>query len=515
MTKRLVAALARVRAPAASRAPRSDGAAPIAVGAIYPLSGAQGPGGIDEHRGVLLAADLATPTAASTAAPIQIHSLDVEGADAAPAAVEALHAAGIDIVLGSYGSTICAPASLADGGRARMLFWETGAVGMLPTGADPGRLTFRVPPTGGRSAATRSRSSTMTSRRRWTATLDPPLRGDLRRRRLRTLGRRRGRAELAARGLHLVGSVGYDLTTFDCRHSSHRIAAPTRRAVRVRVPRGRRRDAARIGAPPRAAAGQHRDVLELLHAGVRRRRSATRRSACSPPTSPARPRSTPPASPRGGRAPAARRHRLPRSLRRRHEPGRARRVLGGRGRSSTTCCRMPPRSPPTTSPRPRSRRTCRAAACPTAAACEFGAAGTARRRRQPRRRRRDLGVGAPRPRRGRVAARVRHGADGPEHVRRMVSRRAGRAAGAVVVVAYVALAAWSGSLSPLSRGPLLDGIGPPQAYNWVNPPPDLAPQNLPPSPGVFTCRSTERFPSRRLRDIGRPGHVWSRRRRSI
>ncbi len=48
-----------------------------------------------------------------------------------------------------------------------------------------------------------------------------------------------------------------------------------------------------------------------------------------------------------------------------------------------------------------------------------------------------------------------------------------------------ALAALSGRLSPLARGPLLDGIGPPQPYRWVSPPPDLASGNQPPSSGVF------------------------------
>ncbi len=67
----------------------------------------------------------------------------------------------------------------------------------------------------------------------------------------------------------------------------------------------------------------------------------------------------------------------------------------------------------------------------------------------------------------------------------MVSRRRIIAAGAVAVVVYTALAGLSGRLSPLARGPLLDGIGPPQAYRWVNPPPDLASTNQQPSSGVF------------------------------
>ena len=66
-----------------------------------------------------------------------------------------------------------------------------------------------------------------------------------------------------------------------------------------------------------------------------------------------------------------------------------------------------------------------------------------------------------------------------------MSRRNAIVAGLVSVTVYAALAALSGHLSPLARGPLLDGIGPPQAYRWVNPPPDLASGNQPPSSGVF------------------------------
>lgn len=58
--------------------------------------------------------------------------------------------------------------------------------------------------------------------------------------------------------------------------------------------------------------------------------------------------------------------------------------------------------------------------------------------------------------------------------------RAGLGA-AAVMVAYVGLAMCSGALSPLARGPLLDGFGPPQAYRWVSPPPDLASTNVAPS----------------------------------
>ncbi len=57
-------------------------------------------------------------------------------------------------------------------------------------------------------------------------------------------------------------------------------------------------------------------------------------------------------------------------------------------------------------------------------------------------------------------------------------------AGLAVVAGYAVLAAWSSSLSPLARGPLLDGTAPVN-YRWVSPPPELASTNQPPSTGRF------------------------------
>jgi branched-chain amino acid transport system substrate-binding protein len=126
---------------------RADVSDPIRVGAIYPLSGSQGSGGVDEHRGVELAAELANDDGGVDGRPIELTSVDVPSADAAPAAVHGLEQQGIRLVLGSYGSTIsevAARTTAADG----LLFWETGAVGMLPADAARGELTFRMPPTG-------------------------------------------------------------------------------------------------------------------------------------------------------------------------------------------------------------------------------------------------------------------------------------------------------------------------------------------------------------------------------
>jgi hypothetical protein len=72
------------------------------------------------------------------------------------------------------------------------------------------------------------------------------------------------------------------------------------------------------------------------------------------------------------------------------------------------------------------------------------------------------------------------------------ARRRVLAGGVAVALTYLALAALSGHLSPLARRPLLDGFQNPLPYRWVTPPPELAGTNLPPTPGDFTIRFTDR-----------------------
>jgi branched-chain amino acid transport system substrate-binding protein len=120
---------------------------PLRVGAIYPLSGSQGPGGIEEYRGVQMAAKLVNQSGGVGGRPVDLVPVDVPEADAAPAAVERLADQGIGVMFGSYGSTISEPAAqtASRGGR---VFWETGAVGELmglPSGGD---RVFRVAPAG-------------------------------------------------------------------------------------------------------------------------------------------------------------------------------------------------------------------------------------------------------------------------------------------------------------------------------------------------------------------------------
>jgi branched-chain amino acid transport system substrate-binding protein len=118
----------------------------IRIGAIYPLTGSQGPGGRDEFRGVSLAADMVNADGGVGGRSIELAPIDVAGGDQAPAAVDQLADQGIRFVLGSYGSTISEPAAAEAAGRG-LLFWETGAVGSSSPGGG-GSSFFRVAPSG-------------------------------------------------------------------------------------------------------------------------------------------------------------------------------------------------------------------------------------------------------------------------------------------------------------------------------------------------------------------------------
>jgi branched-chain amino acid transport system substrate-binding protein len=118
----------------------------IRVGAVYPISGSQGPGGTEEFQGVQLATELVNDGGGVGGRPVELVPVDVPGADAAPGAIAQLDDQGVDLVLGSYGSTISEPAAQAAANRG-LLFWETGAVGEM-TGAGAGSLVFRMAPSG-------------------------------------------------------------------------------------------------------------------------------------------------------------------------------------------------------------------------------------------------------------------------------------------------------------------------------------------------------------------------------
>jgi ABC-type branched-subunit amino acid transport system substrate-binding protein len=125
----------------------------LTIGAVYPTGGGQGPGGVEEYRGLTLAAALQNKGGGVQGRTIDIHLKAADSADAAPGAVQALASQGAPVIAGSYGSTISFPAAQAAYNRG-LDFWETGAVGdlgMLATDVPPpylGSNVFRFPPAG-------------------------------------------------------------------------------------------------------------------------------------------------------------------------------------------------------------------------------------------------------------------------------------------------------------------------------------------------------------------------------
>jgi branched-chain amino acid transport system substrate-binding protein len=215
---------------------------PIRIGAIYPLSGSQGPGGRDEFRGVSLATTFVNRDGGVNGRPVELVPIDVPSGDAAPGAVQTLASEDVRFVLGSYGSTISEPAASA-ATRRGMLFWETGAVGgmvgwsetggeygaasepMPPTESSTHGLFFRVAPTGsvlGRSAIDfiadelAPRLHRDPSSLRFAVAYVNDVYG--------SAVADGAVAELRKRGLSLAGSFGYDPISPDMPNLVHRIA---------------------------------------------------------------------------------------------------------------------------------------------------------------------------------------------------------------------------------------------------------------------------------------------------
>jgi branched-chain amino acid transport system substrate-binding protein len=126
----------------------------LVLGAIYPLSGPQAPGGKQELAGVRAALAVAQSSGALTAH-VRLHVIDATTPQDASAAVDTLvrdyH---VPAILGTYGSTLSTAASVR-AEELKTVYWETGAV------ADPitaqRRYVFRTVATGsslGRMAVT-------------------------------------------------------------------------------------------------------------------------------------------------------------------------------------------------------------------------------------------------------------------------------------------------------------------------------------------------------------------------
>ena len=143
----LAAAVLLVAAGCSATGAGSTSDSAVRLGAIYPISGRQGPGGVEEANGVKLAVELANERGGVHGRPVRLDLVDVDRGDAAPAALDELRGRGVDVVLGTYGSTISAPAAVA-AERSGMLLWETGAVGLVGSDAGAGESFFRLAPMG-------------------------------------------------------------------------------------------------------------------------------------------------------------------------------------------------------------------------------------------------------------------------------------------------------------------------------------------------------------------------------
>ena len=108
--------------------------APIAVGAIYPLSGPQGSGGLSEERGAALAAEYVNQHGGVNGRPIRLDVIDVPTAESVPSAMATLSQRKIRIIVGTHGSTMSAVAA-QQAPQHHQLVWETGAVGNLDMSA--------------------------------------------------------------------------------------------------------------------------------------------------------------------------------------------------------------------------------------------------------------------------------------------------------------------------------------------------------------------------------------------
>ena len=223
MPKRLSVVAVAMLLFAAGCAGTADDSDALTLGAIYPVSGLQGPGGVDEANGARLAVELANERGGVQGRRVRLELLDVDRGDAAPRALDQLRRKGVDVVLGTYGSTISAPAAAA-AQRSGMVLWETGAVGLVGSDAGAGDTFFRMAPRGaslGRAAVAfvrdqLSRSLETAGPLRYAVAYVDDAYG-------RSVGQ--GAAEEAtASGQELVGTFPYSLRDFDAEALARDIA---------------------------------------------------------------------------------------------------------------------------------------------------------------------------------------------------------------------------------------------------------------------------------------------------
>lgn len=127
--RKLIAALCFVSLAAATACSTSVPAASrIVIGAIYPTSGPQGPGGLEELGGLQAALQVARDRGLLHADQVQLKVINVQTPEGAALAVDRLidqdH---VQVIAGTYGSTL-SEAAAARADQRHVVYWETGAV---------------------------------------------------------------------------------------------------------------------------------------------------------------------------------------------------------------------------------------------------------------------------------------------------------------------------------------------------------------------------------------------------
>ena len=116
------------------------------VGAVFPVKGMQSALGLEELRGVRIAAQLVNQDGGVGGRPVNLVVRDLETREQAAGAVAAVKAAGAQVVVGAFSSQLSMPAAAA-ASRDGIVYWEAGAVVDRLTGSSP--LVFRIGATGG------------------------------------------------------------------------------------------------------------------------------------------------------------------------------------------------------------------------------------------------------------------------------------------------------------------------------------------------------------------------------
>jgi len=191
------------------------------LGAIYPLSGPQAPGGKQELAGVEAALQVAQSDGVLHRR-VELHVVDAVTPDAAAAAVDRLVSKDhVPAIFGTYGSTLSAAAS-ARAEQLKTVYWETGAV------ADPitasRHYVFRTVATGGslgRMAVTFTHDVLIPQSGLQSPRVDIVQVTDIYG---RSVGG--GEAELARQlGIDVVNTIGYNPNAFNADGIARQIAA--------------------------------------------------------------------------------------------------------------------------------------------------------------------------------------------------------------------------------------------------------------------------------------------------